>query len=384
MKRSHLSILGVLLLSIAGAIFYYHYSQYRTPYNPTGPYGFLNITEATPWTDLPRSLQALIPPSEEPIKHSVPLEEILGGGPPKDGIPSIDKPIYESVIRADQYLKDDGLGILIERNGTARFYPYQILVWHEIVNDTFEGEPILVTYCPLCATGIVFERLVDGEAVEFGTSGKLWNSNLVMYDRKTQSLWSQAFGEAIVGSKTRETLRQLPAITVSWADFKKAYPNGEVLSRETGAIRDYTRDPYGDYYTNNDVLFPLTNTDDRLNLKEFVFGLRVEEARKAYPDAAVREAGVVNDTVGGKVVVLWLDEDLDAVRGFERMQDGRALTFEYSGANLTDLETGSVWGYDGVALSGPLAGESLIPLSLEPSFWFSWAAVFPETELFES
>lgn len=151
-----------------------------------------NITE----NQLPTSSRAVNVTNG--VRHSVPLAEIIGGGPEKDGIPSIDEPKFVSITDAT-FLSDDELGIAVTLRDTAKFYPFQILVWHEIVNDEIEGQRILVTYCPLCRSGIVFDPLVSGERVEFGTSGKLWNSNLVMYDRKTDSLWSQILGEAIVG-----------------------------------------------------------------------------------------------------------------------------------------------------------------------------------------
>lgn len=183
------------------------------------------------------------------VKHSVPLNEIIGGGPAKDGIPPIDNPIFVGISDASSFLAATEPGIAFVHKGVARFYPFQILVWHEIVNDTVGGERVLVTYCPLCLTGIVFDPVVKGERVEFGTSGKLWNSNLVMYDRKTDSLWSQVLGESIVGETTGTRLKILPSDIMRYGDFKKLYQDGEVLSRKTGATRPYGTDPYGNYYT---------------------------------------------------------------------------------------------------------------------------------------
>lgn len=182
------------------------------------------------------------------VRHSIPLEEILSGGPPKDGIPPIDEPKFVSVSDANDWLQDNEPGVAFSRGNTHRFYPYQILVWHEIVNDTVEGERVLVTYCPLCLTGFVFDPVVKGERVEFGTSGKLWQSNLVMYDRKTESLWPQVLGEAVVGEMTGTKLPTLPSDQILYGNWKKKFPNGEVLSRETGAIRFYGSNPYGDYF----------------------------------------------------------------------------------------------------------------------------------------
>lgn len=317
------------------------------------------------------------------VKHSIPLNEIVGGGPPKDGIPSIDNPKFESVRSADQYLDDDGFGLAVEVNGKHRFYPYQVIVWHEIVNDNFNGKPLLVTYCPLCFTGIVFEPTVKGESVEFGTSGKLYNSNLLMYDRKTDSLWSQALGEAVVGEMTGTELVHYPALTTSWREWKDAHPDSEVLSRNTGALRDYTRDPYGSYYTNPSIWFPLSNTDSRLPSKELIFGIRVGDARKAYAEKDVIDKKVINDEVGGTSVLALFDSDLSAIRIFNRTVNGQVLTFELKDGELVDITTESTWSFDGKATSGSLQGSQLDVIVHENSFWFSWAASFPETELYQ-
>jgi len=174
------------------------------------------------------------------VKHSIPLDELIGGGPPKDGIPSIDNPKFVSVQEANKWLGDKEPGIVFSRGNTHRFYPYQILVWHEIVNDIVpalsgvegEGERVLVTYCPLCFTGFVLDPLVQGERVEFGTSGLLWKSNLVMYDRKTDSLWPQVLAEAVVGEMTGTKLKILPSDQARYGEWKKLHLNGEVLSRD--------------------------------------------------------------------------------------------------------------------------------------------------------
>jgi len=282
------------------------------------------------------------------VKHSVPLDEIRGGGPPKDGIPPIDDPKFISIKDAGEDLVDEEPGIAIEINGAERFYPYQILVWHEIVNDTVDGQRILVTYCPLCFSGVVFDPVVKGERVEFGTSGKLWQSNLVMYDRKTDSLWSQVLGEAIVGEVTGTELKILPSDITRFGDWKNAHPNGEVLSRDTGATRFYGVDPYGNYYTTPGLYFPVSNKDDRLEEKDFVLGILVNGKAKAYLPNAIQSKGAVEDSFGGKNIVLEYDKTLDAVRVFEKQPNG-------------DL-------------------ERINPIT---SFWFAWVAAHPETELFK-
>lgn len=279
------------------------------------------------------------------VKHSVPLDQILSGGPPKDGIPPIDHPKFISIPEASKQLSDKEPGLALEIGGVDRFYPFQILVWHEIVNDTINSKRVLVTYCPLCLSGIVFDPVVNGEHVEFGTSGKLWNSNLVMYDRKTNSLWSQILGEAIVGEMTGTKLTVLPSDQIRFGEWKKLHPNGEVLSRDTGATRFYGQDPYGDYYTTPGTFFPVDKKDSRLPEKEFVLGIVVNGKAKAYWPAAVKKAGTFEDSFAGKTIVAKYEPDIDAVRLFEKK-------------------------------NGAL--ERINPFG---AFWFSWVAAHPDTEL---
>lgn len=280
------------------------------------------------------------------VKHNVPLDEIIGGGPPKDGIPSIDNPKFVSISEASKFLNDSEPGISLNIDGVKRFYPFQILVWHEIVNDTINGKRVLVTYCPLCLSGIVFDPAVNGERVEFGTSGKLWNSNLVMYDRKTESLWSQILGEAIVGEMTGTKLKVLPSDMIKYGDFKKLNPDGSVLSRDTGTTRFYGQDPYGDYYTTPGTYFPVAKKDDRLSEKDFVLGIIVNGRAKAYLPEAVKKDGEIADQFEGKTIVARYEKEIDAVRLFEKKADGTL--------------------------------ERINPFG---SFWFSWVATHPDTEL---
>ena len=205
---------------------------------------------------------------EEKKNNIVPLDQIVSGGPPPDGIPSIDKPKFISIQDANKYLEDSELVLGLSINDDVRAYPLQILVWHEIVNDKVGDVPVAVTYCPLCFTNQVFNRTLDnGQILEFGTSGKLYNSNLVMYDRTAKSLWSQAMAQGIVGKLAGVKLDRIPFDIAYWKEWKQLYPESKVLSRDTASTRPYGADPYGDYYTNGDVLFPVSNRDDRLGLK---------------------------------------------------------------------------------------------------------------------
>lgn len=337
-KANSSTIIFILVLGIAGFFIWQRF--FRDNFNL--PRGGETKTEQITIDDESKEIMVT-----DGVKHSVPLDEIVGGGPPKDGIPSIDNPKFVSARGAD-FIKDEEPGLAVEVDGIARFYPFQIMVWHEIVNDTINGKRILITYCPLCLSGIVFDPRVLGERVEFGTSGKLWNSNLVMYDRKTDSLWSQILGEAIVGEMTGSKLKVLPSDMIRFRDFQKRYPNGKVLSRDTGATRFYGQDPYGDYYTTPGTYFSVSNKDNRLNEKDFVLGIVVDGKAKAYFPPAIKQKGEITDQFAGKTIIARYEQDLDAVRLFEKKPDG--------------------------------ALERINPFA---AFWFSWAAAHPDTDLYK-
>ncbi len=334
-------------------------------------------------------------------KHSVPYSEILSGGPPKDGIPAIDEPRFISIGEADAWLQPQEPVILLQVGDDVRAYPLQILMWHEIVNDTVGGVPVTVTFCPLCNTAIAFERTVDGQVLDFGTTGRLRFSNLVMYDRQTESWWQQAGGEAIAGEFTGRQLEFLPASIVAWADFKEAYPQGRVLSRETGYGRNYGNNPYTGYddVNRSPFLYVGPETPGVLPPMARVLTVDLNGEAVAYPYDVLQEVGVVNDRVGGTpLVVLWapgtasaldagtvaLGRDVGSVNAFAREIDGQTLTFRFDGNRITDEETGSEWNVLGQAVSGSLAGSQLSPVVSINHFWFSWAAFKPETRIYQS
>lgn len=333
-------------------------------------------------------------------KHSVPYNEILSGGPPKDGIPAIDNPRFVSVEEADAWLKSKEPVILFQIGDDARAYPLQIFLWHEIVNDTVGGVPVVVTFCPLCNTAIAFERTVDGQVLDFGTTGRLRFSNLVMYDRQTESWWQQATGEAIAGEFTGRQLEFLPAPTVSWADFKAAHPDGKVLSRETGYTRSYGRNPYVGYddVDQSPFLYVGPKTPGALPPMARVVTVDLNGEAVAYPYEVLQEVRVVNDEVAGMpIVVFWapgtasaLDttgvatgRDVGAANVFSRQLDGRTLTFRLDGERITDEQTGSEWTILGQATSGELQGRQLETVVSINHFWFSWAAFKPETRIYQ-
>lgn len=316
----------------------------------------------------------------------VPLDQIVSGGPPPDGIPSIDNPKFVSVREADKYLEDSELVLALNINGDVRAYPLQILVWHEIVNDKVGGIPVAVTYCPLCFTNQVFNRTTDdGQILEFGTSGKLYNSNLVMYDRASKSLWSQAMAQGIVGKFAGVKLERIPFDVAYWKDLKRLYPNSKVLSIDTGSARPYGADPYGDYYTNGDVLFPVSNKDDRLGLKEIVIGFENDGQYKAYKLQEIETKNVINDQVNGKPIALFSLHPF-MVRAYDPVVDGQVLEFSYNtkDQNFIDTQTGSLWNFEGKAINGQMKGKQLTRLPFDEGFWFEWIAFHPKTELYQN
>lgn len=331
--------------------------------------------------------------------HSISYSEVLSGGPPKDGIPAIDEPKSVTVTEADVWLEDVEPVISIQVGDEARAYPIQVLMWHEIVNDILGDEPVAVTFCPLCNTGIAFKRTVDDMLLDFGTTGRLRFSNLIMYDRQTETWWQQATGEAIAGELTGRQLEFYPAAMIAWSEFKSNYPDGSVLSRDTGYSRDYGRNPYSGYDNINALpfLFDGPATPDELPAMARVLTVDLEGETVAYPFSILEEVRVVNDTVAGQdIVVFWdagtasaLDasqvaagKDVGSANAFSRDFQGQALTFRFDGEHIADEETGSEWDALGQSISGPLVGTQLEPLVSINHFWFSWAAFKPETRVF--
>jgi hypothetical protein len=345
-----------------------------------------SVSVANPIANIGNINPVPISQTERENNNIVPLDQIVSGGPPPDGIPSIDDPKFISVQEADDLLEDSELVLGLNINGDVRAYPLQILVWHEIVNDKVGNVPVTVTYCPLCFTNQVFNRtLENGQILEFGTSGKLYNSNLVMYDRTTKSLWSQAMSQAIVGKLAGIKLERIPFDVAYWKGWRQLYPDSKILSRDTGSNRPYGADPYGDYYTNGDVLFPVSNRDDRLGLKEIVVGFENNDQYKAYKLQEIQNKKVINDLVNGKPIAL-VSLHPFMVRAYDPVVDGQILEFSYSAKdqNFVDIQTGSLWNFEGKAISGQMKGKQLTPLSFDEGFWFEWVAFHPKTELYQS
>ena len=338
-----------------------------------------------------------------PGPATVDTDLIVPGGPPPDGIPPIDDPAFVDPGDVGWLVAQEPV-LSVEVRGEVRAYPVRILMWHEIVNDRIGGEPVTVTYCPLCNTGIAFRRpIIDGDLLDFGTSGRLFHSNLVMYDRQTGTFWSQATLEAIVGPLAGRRLEFIPAQIVSWGDWRAAHPAGRVLSQDTGFDRAYGQNPYQGYDSpGNDPFLFSGDPDPRLPATEHVLGVDASGRQVAFPYTelagdAVDGRSVAQTRLGGReVVVFWkrgtasaLDQpkiaasrDVGSATAYDPRVGNRLLVFSAAPRGFVDDETGSRWDLFGRAVAGPLRGSRLRALPAVDHLWFSWAAFFPQTEVY--
>jgi len=272
----------------------------------------------------------------------IPKEEILSGGPPRDGIPAIQKPKLESVDEAN-WMRDDDLVTGVNYNGVQKAYPLRILVWHEAVNDEVSGLPILVSYCPLCGSTVVFNRNIDGEKLTFGISGLLYQSDVLFYDHQNESLWSQLEMKAVTGKKIGTEFEILPSVLATWKEWKEKYPNSLVLSKDTGFSRNYSKDPYGGYETSNSVMFPINNKNNRFHPKEKILVVVAGETSKAYPFSELKKVKTpLLDKVGTQEVVIYYG-------------DGKYVTATDKSGN---------------------------PIKSFVSYWFAWLTFKPDTQVF--
>jgi len=340
-------------------------------------------------------------PTETEVTALIPDSALVDVLSP-DSIPSIDHPRFVAPDEAARWLADREPVVSLDLGGEARAYPAQILTWHEIVNDVVGGIPVAVTYCPLCNSAVTFRRQVGGRTLEFGVSGKLYKSALVMYDRQTDSLWLHFEGRAIQGPLTGTRLDLIPVQLLSFGEWRREHPAGLVLSRNTGHVRPYGENPYESYDSKEGpyASFFRGPVGPALHPMARVVGVAFGDTAVAYAYerlASGRTAGLVRDTVAGhEIVVLWragtasaLDQrlisnarDVGASGVFVPRAGGRRLTFEVENGTFVDRETGSAWTLAGRAVSGPLAGERLEPYPHLDTFWFAWWGHQPETKVF--
>jgi len=328
---------------------------------------------------------------EETPEAFVPRSELQRGAR-KDAIPAITDPAFgEDWSDADAApLQDTNDVIGIVRDGEARAYPLRILNWHEVVNESFDG-PLLVTYCPLCGSAVAAVREAGGEPTPFGVSGLLYKNDLVMYDRTTDTLWSQIEAQAINGELVGERLQLVPSSFTTWGEWRAEYPDTTVLlpppasgTITDAAPRDYDKDPYGGYEYSGQIGIGGSYDDDRLHPKATVLGVARDGEARAYPlDRIIGSGGVVNDEVGGApVVVAVTGEEDGSLVGYERRIDGETLTFEKDGAAL--VAGGSRWNpFTGRATDGPHEGTTLtVANERSPMFFFAWLDFYPGTTVY--
>ena len=253
----------------------------------------------------------------------IPSEQIHFGGPPKDGIPAIDSPKFASGEFAASLRGDDAV-LGIARGGVARAYPVRILNWHEVVNDRYGDEAVVVTFCPLCGTGVAFDARIDGRVLSFGVSGLLYNSDVLLYDRQTQSLWSQLLGQAISGPMKGQFLKMLPLTHTTWSDWRARHPATLVLSPDTGQPRPYARDPYAGYASSEEIMFPVAFRSAGFHPKERVLGIKIGGQAKAYPFVELgKTSGTLADRVGDTALSIRYDRAASSATAYTA--DGQQL-----------------------------------------------------------
>ncbi len=316
----------------------------------------------------------------------------------RDRIPSLNRPAFETIASADGWLADREPVAVVSVNGDVRAYPIQIMMYHDVANDVVGGHPVVVTFCILCGSAMAFDRVFEGDTLEFRYAGALHHSNLVMYDLQTETLWAQAVGEGLIGTHAGKRLRFVPAPVMSFGEFKENHPGGRVLSRETGYDRDYGKGRLTDYDTSPPIARIFRwGVDERLPAKERVMVIEHGDDVAAIPYSALAEATVITPTVGGEpYVVFWGPgtasiyaertadgRDVGAAVAYSPVVRGRRLRFEPAEEpnRFVDRETGTIWTLAGKAVDGPLTGTKLAPARHGVHFWFVWAAYRPETRV---
>lgn len=347
---------------------------------------------STPREDVPSALRDRGHPDHpEPL---IDLSEIRSGGPPPDGIPPLEDPAFEPAGEVD-WLAEVEPVLALEINGDARAYPLRIMTWHELVNGTVGGVPVTVSYCPLCNSAVAYDRRVGDRILDFGTSGELFNSSLVMYDRQTESLWSHYTGTAVAGHLTGIELDLIPVQTVSFRSFLSTYPQGHVLSLDTGHSRSYGQNPY-EFYDSSGRPFLFSGPfDERLEPLARVLALRADGEGAVIPLDVLAERRVVPFSFAGRELVALFEpgtasaldsrniaegRDVGATGVFVRSVEGRPLDLSAStGGGFVDATTGAT--YDILGRPAAQGAAALAPVEHLDTFWFATAAFYPEAEI---
>lgn len=322
------------------------------------------------------------------VTSLVPGDQLYDSGVVEGGIPALTNPKYDSVLASDSVIADSLMGIDLEIEGQHRFYPVQIMNWHEVVNDTIGGQNIAITYCPLCGTGVVYDRDIDLsddnfpgiETLSFSATGQVYNNNTVLKDAETGSLWIQATGQSIQGPAIGRSLSVIPSQMMTWSVWKDLYPSGLVLSTNTGVTRDYTRHPYGNYDTSKGLYFPINHTSPDFTSKWITYGVTDGTNGIAFSSVALAGTGIMTAKLGDVPVIAIYNFETDTIRVFETKSkngDVHTFSFDFAKKRLTDNETGSVWYADGWNVKNNDEEHALIEIPAVRGYWFCLAAMHP-------
>lgn len=326
--------------------------------------------------------EVITPPVDKP-EWTIPSEEVFDGGPGKDGIPSIDNPQFSRISDID-FMGENDLIIGVLKDGIVKAYPHPILDWHEIVNDKIGNINLAITYCPLTGSAIGWNRRVAGRITEFGVSGKLYNTNLMPYDRITDSYWSQMALSCVNGELVTEKIETYSVIETKWRTWKRLYPNSQIMNTNTGFNRSYGQFPYGDYRTNdNNIIFPVKPIDERLPAKERALGIIGEESSKAYSIESFETAQVIYDVVDGKKLIVIGSKELNFIVAYE--DNLNLSSFEINLDNLPVIaidDDGNELSIDGSIREGPQRGARLNQVKSFIAYWFSLGAFYPGIEIY--
>lgn len=318
----------------------------------------------------------------------IPVDQVLDGGPGKDGIPSIDNPQFLPVSESTS-VDDLDLVILFKNGDDVYIYPHDILDWHEIVNHFDDNFDISVTYCPLTGTAVGWDPIVDGLRTEFGVSGLLYNSNLMPYDRNSNSTWSQMRLDCVNGEHIRTTINTIPLVETIYRTAKTMYPNAQVLTRNTGFGRNYGTYPYGSYRTNNQLIFPIDETDSSLHLKERVLGIQHNGSTTVFTFETLpvtNESKATSYTIGGDPINIIGSKVHNFLVAFESEFNGNNVVLE--GIEITDEAiakdtAGNFYNIFGEIIQGPDEGLHLAPMLSYIGYWFAWVEFNPNLDLIE-
>ncbi len=327
--------------------------------------------------------------SDNSDEWSIPKDEVYDGGPGKDGIPSIDNPSFIEINEVD-FLENEDLVIGMKIDGQAKAYPHKIMNWHEIVNDQIAGQKVSITYCPLTGTAISWNRVINGQETTFGVSGLLYNSNLIPYDRKTDSRWSQMRMDCVYGDLKGEKPDNYQVIETEWKTWKNMYPDSKVLSTQTGYRRDYDRYPYGDYKSSDKLLFPVNPEDNRLFSKERVLGIINDNKSKTYRfQLFSNSTRLIRDEFKGMTYLIVGNKTLNLLTAFNLSASNIPVNTKFQSVEnslpmIVEDSNGNKYDIFGNQVTGPHTDYELVPANSFIGFWFSWGAFYPEPLIYEA